>query len=147
MKFLTAIVTPRLRVDNCFKLFAYTGALLKTFDMAFTELYEVQWRNIIKEEYRIGRGVSPGRKIPDFTKKAQEKKFFRPMGSSITSEILKAEMGKTDARVLNKNENFGVVKDKPQIVIPPASEKSDWDKPSKRKRNKKNGKQEEAGDP
>lgn len=27
-KILTAIVTPRLRVDNCFKVFSYTGTQL-----------------------------------------------------------------------------------------------------------------------
>jgi translation initiation factor 2A len=28
-KVLTGIVTPRLRVDNCFKVFSYTGTYLK----------------------------------------------------------------------------------------------------------------------
>ena len=82
---MAAIITPRLRVDNCYKIFAYTGTLLKTQDFSNTELYEVQWQNSVNEEYKLGRGPSPGRKIPDFTKKAQEKKFFRPMGSCITA--------------------------------------------------------------
>ena len=35
-KIMTNIVTPRLRVDNCFKIFAYTGKLLSKTDFSFT---------------------------------------------------------------------------------------------------------------
>jgi hypothetical protein len=115
---LTAIITPRLRVDNCYKIFSYTGTLLHTFDLKHTELYEAVWRNTEDELFKARKGVSPGRKIPDFTKKEQEKKFFRPMGGfSIASEIINSEMGRNEPRVLTKNETFGVHNQKQQIPM------------------------------
>lgn len=80
--------------------------------------------------------MSPGRKITDFTKKEQEKKFFRPMGGfNIASEIINSEAGCTQPRVLTKNELFGQ-------KAPPADE----DKPKKKKKKKnkdKEGKEED----
>lgn len=43
-KFFTSIVNPRLRVDNGYKIFKYTGELLGGMDLKTTELYEVLWR-------------------------------------------------------------------------------------------------------
>ena len=58
---MTSIVTPRLRVDNCYKIFAYTGTFLKKINFDQTELYSCNWFNIgFKEE---PRGLSPGRKV------------------------------------------------------------------------------------
>jgi len=37
---ITSIVTPRLRVDNCYKIFSYTGTLLHKANYEDTELYE-----------------------------------------------------------------------------------------------------------
>ncbi len=61
-KILTAIVTPRLRVDNCYKVYAYTGTQLNRVGYDDTELYGVYWLKgkDIKGE---PRGVTPGRKI------------------------------------------------------------------------------------
>ena len=42
-KFMTAVLTPRLRVDNHMKIFSYDGQLLMKRDYQSTELYEVQW--------------------------------------------------------------------------------------------------------
>lgn len=47
-------------------------------------------------------------------------------------------MGKTDARVLSKNENFGVTKPKQAPI-----EQTDEEKPKKNKKNKKNSKQDD----
>jgi translation initiation factor 2A len=43
-KFYTAIINPRLRVDNHYRIFKYDGELINVLDMKQTELYEVQWR-------------------------------------------------------------------------------------------------------
>lgn len=45
-KIMTNIVTPRLRVDNCFKIFSYTGTLLNKVPFDHTELYETHWFNM-----------------------------------------------------------------------------------------------------
>lgn len=82
--------------------------LLHTFDLKHTELYDAIWRSTDDEKIKAKKGVSPGRKITDFSKKEQEKKFFRPMGGfNIASEIINSEAGCTPPRVLTKTETFG----------------------------------------
>lgn len=61
-KIITGIVTPRLRVDNCYKVFGYTGTQLKKVGYEETELYGVYWLRIPGYQGEP-RGVSPGRKI------------------------------------------------------------------------------------
>jgi translation initiation factor 2A len=39
-KLITSIVTPRLRVDNCYKIFSYTGTMIHKANYEDTELYE-----------------------------------------------------------------------------------------------------------
>ena len=39
-KLITSIITPRLRVDNCYKIFSYTGAQIHKVNYDDTELYE-----------------------------------------------------------------------------------------------------------
>lgn len=41
---MTAVLNPRLRVDNHFKIFKYDGDLINKFDFSHTELYDVIWR-------------------------------------------------------------------------------------------------------
>lgn len=77
-KLITAILTPRLRVDNCFKVFSYTGVLLHKMDFKHTELYEAVWLNTREYEGIPGRGLSPGRK-----KGANEVKKFMSFGESL----------------------------------------------------------------
>lgn len=43
-KFFTAIINPRLRVDNHYRVFKYDGELLNVLDLKSTELYEVLWQ-------------------------------------------------------------------------------------------------------
>ncbi len=40
---MTSIVTPRLRVDNCYKIYSYTGTFLKKINFDHTELYDARW--------------------------------------------------------------------------------------------------------
>lgn len=61
-KLLTAILTPRLRVDNCYKVFSYTGVLLHKANYDHTELYEAVWVKSTAFAQKDARGLSPGRK-------------------------------------------------------------------------------------
>lgn len=61
-KLITAILTPRLRVDNCYKVFSYTGVLLYKANFDHTELYEADWIKSNKYTPKDARGLSPGRK-------------------------------------------------------------------------------------
>ncbi len=72
-KIITAIVTPRLRVDNCYKIFSYTGTLLHKANYDHTELYESVWLKNTKFTEKDARGLSPGRKSEGEHK--QEVKF------------------------------------------------------------------------
>ena len=100
---LTAVVTPRLRVDNDYKVFSYSGASLKAFDMSWTELYEVIWRSSLQFK-SDRRGASPDRLL-NTEEKAKEKRLFRPVGSSsITNAILNADTSNSNqGRILTKH--------------------------------------------
>ncbi len=93
---MTTIVTPRLRVDNCYKIFSYTGEELSKTNFDHTELYEVVWK--ATEEFKDvkPKGVSPGRKIKQEEK--IEVKKFQSFGESLG---------------LNKQEGWGVVQPEP----------------------------------
>ena len=56
-RFYTAVLTPRLRVDNELKIWKHNGALLNTIDFGKTELYEVAWIPLNKRF--IDRTASP----------------------------------------------------------------------------------------
>jgi uncharacterized protein with WD repeat len=60
---MTAIVTPRLRMDNCYKVYSYTGTQLSKMGYEQTELYGVYWLKPIKYIKENSRGLSPNRKI------------------------------------------------------------------------------------
>lgn len=61
-KLLTAILTPRLRVDNCYKVYSYTGVLLHKANYDDTELYDATWLKMLKYTSKDARGLSPGRR-------------------------------------------------------------------------------------
>mmetsp|Transcript_8345 Transcript_8345/g.722 ORF Transcript_8345/g.722 Transcript_8345/m.722 type:complete len:122 (+) Transcript_8345:551-916(+) len=42
-KFITSVVTPKLRVENNFKIFKYDGTLIHKSDFNNTDLYEITW--------------------------------------------------------------------------------------------------------
>lgn len=75
-KLITAILTPRLRVDNCYKIFSYTGVLLHKSNYDHTELYETVWLNNKKFDEKDARGLSPNRKSGGEAKKEVKFKSF-----------------------------------------------------------------------
>ena len=79
-KILTSIVTPRLRVDNCYKVFSYTGTQLHKVNFDHTELYGAYWLTPMKYE-ALPRGISPGRKIECEPKKEEGK--FKSFASAM----------------------------------------------------------------
>ncbi|KAF9089521.1 hypothetical protein BGX23_006620, partial [Mortierella sp. AD031] len=57
---LTATLSPRLRVDNGYKIWHYTGTLVHTEELS--ELYQVSWRPAAPELYPIRSALSPAPK-------------------------------------------------------------------------------------
>ncbi|KAF9354242.1 hypothetical protein BGX34_011130 [Mortierella sp. NVP85] len=57
---LTATLSPRLRVDNGYKIWHYTGTLVHTEEI--NELYQVNWRPDVPESYPIRSSLSPAPK-------------------------------------------------------------------------------------
>jgi len=80
-KLITAILTPRLRVDNCYKIYSYTGVLLHKMNFDDTELYEATWLKNTKFSEKDARGLSPGRKGGVDTKKEEPK--FKSFADSL----------------------------------------------------------------
>jgi translation initiation factor 2A len=79
-KLVTAILTPRLRVDNCYKIFSYTGVLLHKANYEHTELYETVWLNNNLFTEKDARGLSPGRKSGG---EAKVEPKFKSFGGSL----------------------------------------------------------------
>ena len=75
-KLITAILTPRLRVDNCYKVYSYTGVQLHKSNYDHTELYEAVWLKTGKFTEKDARGLSPGRKNGGEVKVEQKFKSF-----------------------------------------------------------------------
>ena len=97
-KFITAIVTPRLRVDNCYKIFSYTGVLLHKANYDHTELYEAVWLNNNNFTEKDARGLSPGRKSGEEVK--VELKFKSFAASLNFEELSKPYVPKKDGQQL-----------------------------------------------
>ncbi len=79
-KIITAILTPRLRVDNCYKIFSYTGVLLHKANYDYTELYEAVWLKDKSLTEKDAKGLSPGRKSGGEVKVEAK---FKSFGSSL----------------------------------------------------------------
>ncbi|KAG0231791.1 hypothetical protein BGW42_008624 [Actinomortierella wolfii] len=58
---LTATLSPRLRVDNGYKMWHYTGTLVHQEDIQ--ELYQINWRPAAPELYPIRSALSPAPKV------------------------------------------------------------------------------------
>lgn len=84
-KLLTAILTPRLRVDNCYKVFSYTGVLLHKANYDHTELYEAVWLKSPAFSEKDARGLSPGRKSGG---EAKPEPKFKSFGASLNFDPL-----------------------------------------------------------
>jgi translation initiation factor 2A len=65
---LSAALSPRIRVDNCFKVFTYTGKLVS--DVPIPELYDAQWRPALKGVYQNQRHSATLIEPADFSKLA-----------------------------------------------------------------------------
>ncbi|CAG8522427.1 9207_t:CDS:10, partial [Cetraspora pellucida] len=59
---MTATLSPRLRVDNGYKIWHYTGALVR--DESIQELLQIQWRPASVEQYPM-RTLSPPPKVSE----------------------------------------------------------------------------------
>jgi len=104
-RILTGVLNPRLRVDNAYKVFKYTGELLNSVDYSDTELYEVLW----KPGKYADRPTTPVKKEE---KKEEETQKFRPKGASGGSfaaqlKAQKETRNTATGRVLDPNETFG----------------------------------------
>lgn len=104
-RILTGVLNPRLRVDNAYKVFKYTGEILNSVDYSDTELYEVLWK---PGKYQ-DRPTTP---IKREEKKEEETQKFRPKGAGGGSFAaqLKAQKETRNAatgRMLDPNEIFG----------------------------------------
>lgn len=115
-KLITAILTPRLRVDNCYKIFSYTGVLLHKTNYDHTELYEAIWLRDNNFTEKDARGLSPGRKSGGEVIVEQK---FKSFAASLNFDSL--------------SNNFAAKKeDKPNLV--PGQHPDDI--PKKKKRNR-----------
>jgi len=102
-RILTGVLNPRLRVDNCYKVFKYTGELMNNVDFSTTELYEVIWRPG-KGKYK-DEPSSPLKKVEK--KEEDAPKLFRPKGAGTFAAQLKAQKDtKTAGRILDPTETF-----------------------------------------
>ncbi len=95
---MTAVLNPRLRVSNNYKVFKYTGELLHHVDFSHSELYDVNWKpGTLRFHFFIkflakffDRPASPVKKLTKKENEPQaendktdsekqgEKKLFRP---------------------------------------------------------------------
>jgi translation initiation factor 2A len=104
-KLLTATVNPKLRVQNRYQVWSYTGVLLATTNHFDSELYDLEWLQVGKAY--PPRGASPGRLIFDpeeFEKSKKEKKMFRPPGTVDLSELLQLQEERLKAAAIQAKE-------------------------------------------
>ncbi|KXN74545.1 eIF2A-domain-containing protein, partial [Conidiobolus coronatus NRRL 28638] len=81
---LTATLSPRLRVDNGYKLWHYTGAL--AHEQAVNEMYQIDIRPMSAELFPFGRSPSPPPKAVESTA-AKAKPATKPAGSYIPPHL------------------------------------------------------------
>lgn len=107
--FMTAILNPRLRVDNKYTVFSRTGQLVRTLDMSHTEMYQVLYQpkvlftldNIEKTTQNTNNKQIDILEKQEVQQENQDnavkqQKFFRPKGTSNFAAQLKAENQKKD---------------------------------------------------
>jgi len=87
---ITATLTPRLRVDNGFKIWHYSG--VKLFECDIKELYQISWRPIQPDIFPPHNTLSPPPKgLIEDTSKTSEKKpvgVYRPPGARASASNL-----------------------------------------------------------
>mmetsp|Transcript_4052 Transcript_4052/g.3883 ORF Transcript_4052/g.3883 Transcript_4052/m.3883 type:complete len:510 (-) Transcript_4052:38-1567(-) len=112
--FVAATLCPRMRVDNGYSIYKYTGELLITVN-AQNDLYDVQWRN--SPGIFIDRPLTPRKR-----EAAPEKKVYKPPGSSSNFaerfKAVKDSLGHTAPVNIGKSQSQpAFVHQKPQPVV------------------------------
>lgn len=137
-KIMTAVLNPRLRVDNNFKVFKYNGLLINSFDYSNSELYEIAWRPGVYED----RPASPNAiKIAQELQSAEQnqpKKLFQPRGGMLSQMLRKDKEKDTMGRILEPNETFG----NPKFQKEQEKEEQEGEKKKKKRVRKKKDKTE-----
>jgi hypothetical protein len=117
-----------LRVDNCFKVFSYTGVLLHKAAYDDTELYETVFTKTSEYEGKEVRGLSPDRKIGIEEKKEEAK--FKSFGAAFG-------LGTTTLPTSNNTLNSHLMKKDTGPTLVPGQHADDVPKKKKRVRNNK----------
>eukprot|EP00918_Siedleckia_nematoides_P056120 GHVU01122416.1.p1 GENE.GHVU01122416.1~~GHVU01122416.1.p1 ORF type:complete len:315 (+),score=66.06 GHVU01122416.1:423-1367(+) len=105
---LAATTSPRLRVDNCVRVYRYNGDPIMKMD--FDELTEVAWRPVPPNAAFRARGVSPGRSAESLGTDAEAARSgaYRPPGcSGALAARLRAERGEASSGKLKKVADSG----------------------------------------
>jgi len=142
-RLLTAVLNPRLRVDNNYKVYKYNGIMLSMVDFTQTELYEVTWR---PGKY-VDRPVSPDfdKQVSDLKKDDKPRRIFQPKGTSTAfAAMLNKEKNISGARKLDPTEKFDSEIQSPELVQ--TEEKKEEPKKKKRIRKKKDKDGEDEND-
>jgi translation initiation factor 2A len=138
-RILTGVLNPRLRVDNCYKVFKYTGEQLNSVDFSHTELYEVMWR---PGNY-VDKPCTPVNKNE---KKEEEKKQKGFSSGSFAAQLKAQKESKSAGRHLTAEETFG---NEANIEVEEKKEEQPKKKKRIRKKKDKKGdddKEEDEGD-
>ncbi|ORX48093.1 eIF2A-domain-containing protein [Piromyces finnis] len=104
---ITATLTPRLRVDNGFKIWHYSG--VKLFECDIKELYQISWRPIHQDAFPPHNNLSPPPKgLIEDTSKATEKKpvgVYRPPGARASASNLSLRENAMSSLSMTSNDN------------------------------------------
>ncbi|ORX36984.1 eIF2A-domain-containing protein, partial [Anaeromyces robustus] len=112
---ITATLTPRLRVDNGFKIWHYSG--VKLFECDIKELYQISWRPIQPDHFPPHNTLSPPPKglIEDTSKETKKPVgVYRPPGARASASNLSLRetsmsslsMTSTDNSTSSKEDNL-----------------------------------------
>ncbi|OUM62102.1 hypothetical protein PIROE2DRAFT_69538 [Piromyces sp. E2] len=105
---ITATLTPRLRVDNGFKIWHYTG--VKLFECDIKELYQISWRPIQPDVFPPHNSLSPPPKgLIEDTSKSSEKKpvgVYRPPGARASASNLSLRDNSMSSLSMTSTENI-----------------------------------------
>jgi len=104
---ITATLTPRLRVDNGFKIWHYSG--VKLFECEIKELYQISWRPIQPDVFPPHTTLSPPPKgLIEDTSKSSEKKpvgVYRPPGARASASNLSLRDNAMSTLAMTSTEN------------------------------------------
>ena len=103
------MLTPRLRVDNNFKLFKWNGELVNTCNFSHTELYEVNWKQ--NQDYKDKSTISEKEIAEELTKQRKktqvESKTHEPkFGGGNFAALLRNDRGDDGPKKITGNEEW-----------------------------------------